>query len=154
MVSDRVVRRTTAHLFVGLAVIAVGNLLGGILGGSRGPAGLVVYLLVALPALYVGLGRVVRGVATLADGVVDARTGPVASSSALDPRSPFEFPFPGEEDVAGRGGDAGGPADESDEAAGDDAPTDEESPDDGSSVDDAGADARADDDSNGDDRPS
>jgi hypothetical protein len=93
MVSDAVIRTAAAHLTVGVATVVAGTAIGGFLATAFGFLGLLVYAVVGAVALYFGLTRVVRGVAVLADGLLDARFGTDASSSALDARSPFQVPL-------------------------------------------------------------
>jgi hypothetical protein len=85
MVSDTVVRATTERLTLGLLVVGLGNILGGLFGGFLGVAGVVVYLVVAVPALYLGIREIVRGAAVFVDGVADERLGESPESAAVGP---------------------------------------------------------------------
>jgi hypothetical protein len=135
MVSDAVVEKSAGHVFVGVLAIVVANAVGAAaVGGSvagAGAIGLLLFPLFLAVGLYFGLRRIVLGIAVLADGLLDARFGTVASSSALDPRRPFEIPLEPRPDTdagttdgdgrddAGRDDEDGGSAGSGDDGVGD-----------------------------------
>jgi len=105
MVSEAVVSKSAGHLTVaGLALLA-GFAVGGLLVGLYGAIGAVLRLAIVAVAILVAAKRFVLGLAVLADGILDARQGPVPSSSALDPRDPFAIPLPTKADGRESGAD-------------------------------------------------
>lgn len=77
---DALVSAAGQQLFLGVVVALGGNLLAGAVGSfvaaAYAPAlGLFVYLVVALPALYVGCRRVARCLWVVAEGAVHAANG-------------------------------------------------------------------------------
>jgi ABC-type transport system involved in cytochrome c biogenesis permease subunit len=82
MVSDDATKLAALNMTVGVVVAGLGNLVGGILGGFAGFFGLVLYAVVAIPALYLGLRFVALGVGVVVEDALADRPTPPGSPSS------------------------------------------------------------------------
>ena len=91
MVRESALREAAEEIIVGVAIVSVANLLGGLIASAIGLVGVVVYLLIVLPALYYALVYVLRGLGIFLEDVLDERTNgadvgtPFDSGAGTDP---------------------------------------------------------------------